>query len=225
MQAVVAYTFATLDFVQTFPEEVRLMWGAPFGLPKVLFFAVRYSVLVNDVFCGLAGGFPTEYADKDCLGAWKRSAMTSVFIVVAAEAILFHRAYAFSGKRTGILVYIVAQFIAIHAAAFILMLKFFESSKFTKWDVSNIRICLQTQGSVTLLAGVFASFLASITVAMSIMVYAAIYEHREFNTRSPLLVTFYRDGIFYFISLAAFASVNIVIIWIAPAGYKFLLTQ
>ncbi|KAF5326123.1 hypothetical protein D9611_000320 [Ephemerocybe angulata] len=82
-----------------------------------------------------------------------------------------------------------------------------------------------TQGSNTLLVGVFASFLASVTVAMSIMVYAAIYEHREFNTRSPLLVTFYRDGIFYFISLAAFASANIVIIWIAPAGYQFLFTQ
>ncbi|KAF5334416.1 hypothetical protein D9611_013565 [Ephemerocybe angulata] len=33
--------------------NVRLMWPAPFGLPKVMFFAVRYYLLISNVFSAL----------------------------------------------------------------------------------------------------------------------------------------------------------------------------
>ncbi|KAJ2922775.1 hypothetical protein H1R20_g14330, partial [Candolleomyces eurysporus] len=48
--AVSSFTVVIADFLHTFPDEVRLMWKAPMSLPKVLFFGIRYYILIHGVF-------------------------------------------------------------------------------------------------------------------------------------------------------------------------------
>ncbi|RXW17158.1 hypothetical protein EST38_g8692 [Candolleomyces aberdarensis] len=48
--AVSSFALVIVDFLHTFPDEVRLMWKAPMSLPNVLFFAIRYYSLVQGAF-------------------------------------------------------------------------------------------------------------------------------------------------------------------------------
>ncbi|KAF5325644.1 hypothetical protein D9611_000316 [Ephemerocybe angulata] len=178
------------DFIHTFPDEVRLMWFAPLSIPKVLFFVVRYYIIVNNVFVALS--------------------------------ILFYRVYGFSGRSRWMLVYLIFQFIAIHAASFTLLARYIGTVKFIQWPFPNLN-CMPSEAKASLLGGVFATLLGSVIIAMLIMVSIAYRKHRGFN--SALLQVFYRDGVFYFICLSALASANIGVSFAASTGYEYLFTQ
>ncbi|RXW23630.1 hypothetical protein EST38_g2234 [Candolleomyces aberdarensis] len=115
------------------------------------------------------------------------------------------------------------RFIAIHASALALLIRFLQTIVFTKFPIPNI-VCMPARTDSKLLGGVFALLLGSVIIVMFIMMYIAFRKHRNFN--STLLSVFYRDGIFYFICLSALASANIVVNLAAPeGGFKFLLVQ
>lgn len=69
----------------------------------------------------------------------------------------------------------------------------------------------------------FAGILANVAAAMVIMAYLAFVKHRGMKSR--LLTVFYRDGVFYFVCLAALTSVNMFVNFAAPDGYQFLFIQ
>lgn len=125
---IATFTLAVADFLHTYPGEVRLMWTAPLGPPKILFFSVRYFTLAINTLA-VTSSFPNHYTNDGCLAAFKRVAMSSPFLFSAAEAILFYRVWAFSGRTKRMLVYIAIQFITTRAAAFILLQKFLRSLK------------------------------------------------------------------------------------------------
>lgn len=210
-----------VDFLQTFPEEVSLMWPAPFGLPKVLFFLLRYSLLAHRVLAGLYG-VPTGRSPEECWNGFVRTGVMSCALIAGAEGILFLRAYAFSGKNKKLMAYLIFQCVAIHTGAAVLITKFLHSTKFGPLPIPTV--CMPLQADSVLLCGAFTMILGSIVIVMLIMVYIALQEHR--GCRSALLMIFYRDGIFYFICLSALALANIIVNLVAPeGGLKLLLVQ
>ncbi|KAJ2930412.1 hypothetical protein H1R20_g6695, partial [Candolleomyces eurysporus] len=219
---VAGHSAVVADFLHTFPTEVQLMWPTPLSVPKVLFFALRYYILIHHILAVLYG-LPTGRSPEQCRTAFVRIGISSILVVVASEAILFIRVYAFSGRNRKVLIYLILQFLAIHASAFVLLTKFLQTVKFVKFPIPNL-VCMPASTNGHMLGGVFALLLASVVIVMFIMIYIAFRKHRNFN--SALLTIFYRDGIFYFICLSVLASANIVVNLAAPdGGLKFLLVQ
>ncbi|KAF5313570.1 hypothetical protein D9611_010175 [Ephemerocybe angulata] len=218
----VGCTFATADFLQTFEDEVQYMWTASLSIPKVLFFIARYSTLVNNVLGTLApGSFPGgSGTPEDCLMALLRPVVGYPLLILAAEGILFYRVYAFSGKSRKMLAYLVVQFLAIHTVVLYFNFKWFATVKFTRWILPTGSICMMTESNSAYFATTFEALLVSVTSAMLIMVVIAYRVHRGLN--SKLLTAFYRDGIFYFICLAAVVSANVVENWLGEGAYKFI---
>ncbi|KAF6751509.1 hypothetical protein DFP72DRAFT_475194 [Ephemerocybe angulata] len=219
---VAGHALIVADFLHTFPNEIRLMWPTPLSIPKALFFSLRYYILVHHVLAILYG-LPTGLSPETCRIAFLRIGISSILVVTASEAILFIRVYAFSGRNKKILVYLILQFIAIHATAFALLTRFLKTVNFVKLPIPNL-VCMPASAKSTMLGGVFALLLGSVVIVMFIMMYIAFRKHRNFN--SALLTVFYRDGIFYFICLSALASANILVNLAAPeGGLKFLFVQ
>ncbi|TEB38094.1 hypothetical protein FA13DRAFT_723060 [Coprinellus micaceus] len=225
-----SYALVTADFLHTFPDEVRLMWPTPLSLPKVLYFSA--TVLpCHGAWRDLRRLWPphntTPQKSVKALSFDKAVSplidVSSIMVMIASEGILFIRVYAFSGKNKKMLMYLVFQFLAIHAPAFALFTKFLKTVRFVKLPIDNL-ICMPAEADSMLISGVFALLLASVLIVMFIMMYLAFRKHRDLN--SPLLTMFYRDGIFYFVCLSVLAIGNITVNLRAPnGGLKFLLVQ
>ncbi|KAJ3532515.1 hypothetical protein NMY22_g7710 [Coprinellus aureogranulatus] len=237
-QGVSGHALVVADFLHTFPDEVRLMWPTPFSLPKVLFFALRYYVMVQTAFAasyGLPRGMSPEQCEaaflrigsrslhrSPCMSLTARHLVSSIIVMIASEgrdtvrpSVRFLRE---EQETIG-----VSDLPAIHATAFALLTKFIKTVHFVKFPIDNL-VCMPAQARNVMLSGVFALLLGSVVIVMFIMMYLAFRKHRDLN--SALLTIFYRDGIFYFICLSILASGNIIVNLAAPSGgMKFLLVQ
>ncbi|KAF6746238.1 hypothetical protein DFP72DRAFT_1076447 [Ephemerocybe angulata] len=202
-------------------ETIRLMWFAPLSIPKVLFFVVKYYLLVNNVFAAL-WTMPTGRSPNECKSAFVTSAVSSSMLVVASEAILYYRVYGFSGRSVWMLLYLLFQYVVVHTAKLVLLFKYIGTLIFKEWPYPNMT-CMPFDSKAPLFGAVFAVLLGGVTGVMLIMVFVAYKKHRSFN--SALLKVFYQDGVFYFICLAALASANMGVSFGASSGYRYLFTQ
>ncbi|KAF5318408.1 hypothetical protein D9611_013919 [Ephemerocybe angulata] len=225
LQAQFSWNYTIIDFLQTFPDEVRLMWSARLSIPKVLFYLARYFTLLNNIMVVLLAPGVSRSSNEGCIGALSGAAVLSPLAVSSAEAILFYRVWAFSGKSRRMLAYLVIQFIGIHSLVLYTVVKWLISVKYTRWSLpsANGPICIMTEANPFLLLWTYAAVLSSVIGAMVIMVFIAYREHRGLNSR--LLTVFYQDGIYYFIVLAIMASANVAVNWLAYGGYKLILVQ
>ncbi|KAF6751031.1 hypothetical protein DFP72DRAFT_909101 [Ephemerocybe angulata] len=195
------------------------MWPAPLSIPKALFFLVRYYLPVNTVLSVL-DSFPTDYTSAQCHRTFEWSSTSSAAVVIGAEAILFYRVYAFSGRSRVMLLYLGFQFVAIHATLLTFLFRYYNSLEFTRWQG---QVCTPIRANHNLIGGVYIALLCSLTIVMIIMIFLALRKHRGLD--SKLLQIFYRDGIFYFISLSGLTSVNIFMSFAAPEGFQFMFSQ
>ncbi|TEB32182.1 hypothetical protein FA13DRAFT_1731938 [Coprinellus micaceus] len=220
------FALVAFDFLHTLPEEIHLIWPTSLSVPKVLFFVLRYYVIVNNVFAVLYN-VPRGLTPDECRKVFYRSAYSTPVLVLGAEAILFIRVYAFSGRSRRMLVYLIVQYLAIHATTFTLLVKFVQSAKFVEMPFANMS-CMPVQAESNLLGGVFTTLLCGVVIVMVLMIILALRKHRSsfrIGESSGLLTVFWRDGIFYFIVLSGLLSANIFVTFAAPEGYKLLFTQ
>ncbi|KAF6751034.1 hypothetical protein DFP72DRAFT_909106 [Ephemerocybe angulata] len=215
------HVLVVVDFIQTFPDEVRLMWPAPSSVPKFLFFLARYYILLHTVFRMIyeqARGLSPEA----CKITFVLVFVSSSFAVLCAESILFIRVWAFSHRNRKIGIYLTLQFFSIHVPALVLMIQFVKSVKFAPL-VFRTWTCIPVYGDYVWLGVCFCLALASVVTIMLIMVSIALKNYRQI--KSDLFTLFYRDGILYFLCLSVLASANIAVNFLAPPAYKFLLLE
>ncbi|KAJ2919798.1 hypothetical protein MD484_g532, partial [Candolleomyces efflorescens] len=243
-----AVDYMVVDFIQTFPDEVRLMWPAPRSGPKAVFYILRYYGLVHSVFilwCEqllrlsyfqlpfkpmlALDALPKEMGAEQCRIAFIRLSVSSMLAMTASEVILYIRVYAFAGRNKKLLPFLVSLFIAhgavtkaIHTMAYLLFIKFIRSIKFHELLVIHNFICTSGYADSVWLGAVFSATLASVLVVTFTMMYIA-YRYR--GVSNSLLCVFYQDGISYFVSLSVLACANILINLLAPGGYKFLFVE
>lgn len=215
------YALTVADFIHTFPDEVRLMWPTPLSVAKVLFFAARYYVLVH---CVLASMYHlrTGLSPEECKRSFVQLFVSSGASVLCAEAILFVRVFAFSERNRKVLIYLVIQYIAIHAPSVGILITFLLSVKFAPAAQPDLP-CMTASAGYKYIGINFSLALLSVVTIMVIMVYIAHRKYRRLN--SNLLKLFYRDGILYFLCLSGLATANIVASFVASASYKFLLLE
>ncbi|KAF5334409.1 hypothetical protein D9611_013549 [Ephemerocybe angulata] len=209
-----------VDYLRTFPDEVRLMWPGKLNAPKVLFFALRYYTFVHVAFASLS--LRTGASPEACKIASDRTGISTAVIISASELILLVRVYAFTGRTRPMLIFLSVLFVVIIVATGVLLHNFLRSVQYTTLPIPNLP-CIPFTINGTLSGSVFATLLAEGVVVMAIMIYSAFRKHR--GARSGLLTLFYRDGVVYFICLSLLASANIFVSFTAPRGYQFLLIQ
>ncbi|KAF6764249.1 hypothetical protein DFP72DRAFT_871262 [Ephemerocybe angulata] len=221
--AVAGYVLVVSDYLHTLPDEISLMWPVPFGIPKALFFFLRYWIIAHNIF-NMIYNVPLGRSPEACKVAWFMSGISSPSLVVAAEAILCYRVYAFSGKSRGVLIYLLTQFTVIHVVATALLVMFLQSVKFRTFPDIPVSFPCIPHARSALMGAVFSCLLTSVVTTMCIMMYLGYVKHRRILD-TGIIKVFYRDGVWYFVCLSALATTNIFITFFASEEYRFLFTQ
>ncbi|KAF6748920.1 hypothetical protein DFP72DRAFT_914971 [Ephemerocybe angulata] len=193
------------------------MWGAKLSIPKVLFFCLRYYLLVHVGFSLYA--LRADITPEEC-----KRVMDRVDCELIAKAILYYRVYAFSGQRRRIMVYLVVQCTAILSAAFVLISLAIKTVKYTSYPEHDVG-CVPVDGDVSRLGIAFSLLLANIVASMAFMVYIALRKHQQSGFSNGLLTLFYRDSVVYFLFMSLFAILNIVVCFRAPEHYSSIIVQ
>lgn len=224
--AVVSITIVYFDYLYTFPREVNLMWKTRLSVPKVLYFTLRYYIMIHSMM------WMTYHADETLSGSrckypFSRNSVSSQVVLTLCEAISYIRAYAFSGGNIYLLIFIIAHFIAVTVVGFYYIVVFIRSADFLDLPPDLRLGCFPKAGDGFALAMIVITLLVSLLSATLVMVFFGLKRHRSLRgTKNSLIRVFYQDGIFYFICLSALQAADITIFFLAPAnGMQLLLVQ
>ncbi|KAF6758143.1 hypothetical protein DFP72DRAFT_888213 [Ephemerocybe angulata] len=218
-------TLALAEGFQCFAsEELSLIWTAKWNLGKGLYILARYIVFIELAIPGLyllpSGLSPLVCCQR--MFAAATSILNSVE-VSAAEAILFLRVYALGGTDRRLGAFLLLKYLGVHIAAYTLLYKFLNSivckhpSPFP-----SVISCLPIKVDNRMLSIVFILILASEIVILLLTFWLCFTKHK--STNSPLVGTFSRDGLYYFVLISAMSAGNIICNLVAPAGYVYLLS-
>ncbi|TFK28553.1 hypothetical protein FA15DRAFT_42915 [Coprinopsis marcescibilis] len=158
---------------------------------------------------------------RGCEIIFGASAVLVVINMMVAEAIMFIRLYAISGlsKRMGI--WLVCQFLGVHVSVLVLFSLFVKSVVFAVSPLRGIPGCLPRRFDSSKLVTVFGLVVASQLAIMLMSTWIGFRKYRA--SASPILVVFYRDGLFYFVSLAVVTVGNILFDSFGPPELSFML--
>ncbi|EFI26791.1 hypothetical protein CC1G_15714 [Coprinopsis cinerea okayama7 len=155
---------------------------------------------------------------------------SSVLIVVSmmlAEAIMFIRLYALSGHKKRMCAWLLFQFLGVHVTVFVVFSLFVKSVKFIPSPLSSIPGCIPYRFDSHKLLIVFGMVVAS--QLGKLLRFTNVENgddgiHKFRSSGSPILLVFYRDGFFYFVSLTLVTIGNIIFDRRAPPELRFMLT-
>ncbi|TFK17655.1 hypothetical protein FA15DRAFT_313858 [Coprinopsis marcescibilis] len=224
-------TLLVADYLHTLPSEVRYIWPAPWSAVKILFLLTRYLAFIN-LFAGLSYGHSETrtLTAETCHVLLRMECMSVLATVLFAEAILFIRVYALSGRSKLLVRYLIPHFLIVHTTEFILMgYVMMNSLHPINPAVSEHIGCLAIPASprtVELLSGVYSLFVFSGVVLLSIMIWLCYqnFGHVDMSA-SNLIAVFVRDGCAYFLVIASQAIANIVISLTVGQGYNIILGE
>ncbi|KAF6758714.1 hypothetical protein DFP72DRAFT_1064817 [Ephemerocybe angulata] len=214
-------TLAIADTLHCLPLEVSLIWSAKWNMGKVLFLLSRYLVFF-DVIVSLSYNFAPNLSVVQCGRLFAAGSSLTVVGVTVAEAILFLRVYALGGRGRIWGASLGALYLAIHSAVFAALIKFIISIEYAPSPLPSLFACLPVKGENKMLSIVFILILISELVILGLTFWLCLTDHKE--SKSPLVATFSRDGLFYFLLLSAVSCGNIICNLAAPTAYIYLLT-
>ncbi|KAF5324663.1 hypothetical protein D9611_004169 [Ephemerocybe angulata] len=237
---VACLTLVTSDALHCFPKEVRmgshvphtsadsdeqqvaLIWKSNWNLGKVLFLLSRYLVFV-DVGVSIYYNLSPVLTIPQCQKSFAAGSSLTVVGVTIAEAILFLRVYALGGRGRAWGLGLGALYVAIHSAVFGALIKFITSIKYAPSPIPSVIACLPVEAENKMLSVVFILILTSELVILFLTFWLCFTDHKE--SKSPLILTFTRDGLFYFLLLSAVSTGNIICNLVAPPAYIYLLSM
>lgn len=224
-----------VDYLQTLPDEVRLMWKTTPSFMKALFFMVRYYPFAHAclflVYC--RHGDPQVFTGSACQPFNKAVAFSSMLVFLICNAVLTVRVYAFSQRAKGMIISLLLLYAVIWAAGLVMAYRTTRQPHFATYP-RGVRlgcIILEEESDQRLTATLLFGGVFMITcIPTAIMVYIALREHRD-STASllggiGLIQMFLRDGLVYCLCMTFLIIVNIIFIQIAPQhGTQLALTQ
>ncbi|KAF6764628.1 hypothetical protein DFP72DRAFT_868738 [Ephemerocybe angulata] len=201
------------------------MWGTKWSVAKTLFFLSRYLAFLDVPFAaeihttsGLTG--------KTCHVMFV-SVTSSILVGIAlAEAILFLRVWAISGRDRTLSIYLIIHFTAVHLVQAVLFGLFIGSLEFgpSPSPLPGIIGCFplppKSKTLNTLLSALFGLIVANELSILFITFVIGLRKFRDF--RNPLIRVFYVDGFSYFLVLSAISTTNVVVDLVGPPEYRFL---
>ncbi|KAJ3550185.1 hypothetical protein NMY22_g606 [Coprinellus aureogranulatus] len=212
------------DYLHTFPEEVKYMWKSANTIPKFLFLALRYYAFVHSSF---SQSYHNDFhiTGDQCLNVFYRDTYSALVVSILCEMISYTRVYAFSGKNIYVTIWLIAFFIVEHSLQFWFLSKFLRTVRFATFPIEDRFGCVPSEGEGQWLSLIFILFLCSLCMVTFIMIFIGVRRSRVFGAKG-LVRIFYRDGIFYFISLALLSVINVIFTYTAPTnGLQFAMIQ
>ncbi|KAJ2932073.1 hypothetical protein H1R20_g5029, partial [Candolleomyces eurysporus] len=206
----VALTAAVADWIYTLPFEIEVIWPTKWNLVKVLYILNRYFLVDMFVYY-----LYLERANiETCRISFIVSGLTALVGLALAEAVIFLRLYALSGQSRICRIWLPLQFIAVQITACCVEGFFYKSVVYAPSPLPQHVACLPISGASYLAMMIFGLLMVNETIILLAMVYIGLKKHRRM--RSPLVTTFYRDGIVFFSALAGTSIVNIVLLLSLP---------
>ncbi|KAF5324706.1 hypothetical protein D9611_004121 [Ephemerocybe angulata] len=243
--------FAFAEALHCLPLEISLIWARKWNLGKVLYLLARYLVFVELIGPAPFISLSPNLSVNQCQWVFVFGALLTVVEVTVAEAILFLRVYAIGGTDRRLGAFLLTIFVGIHSAAYALLFKFITSIVCTCHvvyailasvahtkaiiDIADFGFsvdapspypelipCYTFKAEAHLLSVAFILLLVSELAILVITIWLCFSKHK--STKSPLIATFSRDGLIYFLLLSAVSAGNIICNLVAPLGYIYMLT-
>ncbi|KAF7433534.1 hypothetical protein PC9H_005491 [Pleurotus ostreatus] len=212
------------DFLLTFADEIRYVWGSKWSVGKALYLLARYPLLFN-LIVQLHRNAGHDVSDSECHTLFALTGYMYLFGVLAAEAILVLRVWALWQRSKRIAVTLAVMTVAGLAIGLTAVFKL-EGGQF--FVPRGTVVSLSYPGCIGV-ADSNNSTLASYVVLMVyelgiflLMVINGIKGHLRVPTSSMMYV-FYKDGFLYFASLLGISVINLVIILTQPPEFTNLL--
>ncbi|KAF6758464.1 hypothetical protein DFP72DRAFT_173446 [Ephemerocybe angulata] len=206
-----------VDFLENLQREVEHMWSEGISIPKVLFFLLRYYSFVHTIISVIYHG-NTHYAGEACTAPFLRDAYSSLTVHTICEAISYVRVFAFAGRSTILLPILTVSFVGTTSLQYYFLTKFTKTVKFANLPASALLGCIPVAGENMWLSIVFILILFSLVLTTGIMIFIAYRRRANTHGIGGLLRLFYRDGIFYFLTLSTLAVTNIIFDHTAPSN-------
>ncbi|KLO16853.1 hypothetical protein SCHPADRAFT_195431 [Schizopora paradoxa] len=197
------------DTLENFSDEVELIWNQRWSVGKALYIASRYLVFV-DVSLMLIYLFDSRLETKACHRVYITTTYFSFIGACIAELVLLIRVYAI-WKQSAIVLAILCFMSLVFVITSILNLNIhddFRTLKFFDSPVPSIIPCFRPRIEIR----AFIDFGCLVLLDLTIVIFTAwgAVTYWKENASSPLMSTFYRDGVLYFICLFALSLANVV---------------
>ncbi|TEB34241.1 hypothetical protein FA13DRAFT_1789384 [Coprinellus micaceus] len=234
--ALAAIAAVYFDYLITLPREIELMWNRKFTIPKVLYFFLKYWVMVHSVLW-MTLNLDPKYTGGACNGPFDRngSGIVSAHYSSSQKESAITEYTHFSGKNKWLGGSLLVMFLrgvnsweefdqAYAGVGFYFVLKFLGTVEF--FDLPNEGLgCLASKGNGIPLFLAAIGLVVGLTISTSIMIGIGLRRRRAMMGPNKLFRIFYQDGIFYFLSLFILSVLNIAIFLVAPPGMQLLFVQ
>ncbi|KAJ7924335.1 hypothetical protein B0H13DRAFT_1190039 [Mycena leptocephala] len=194
------------DYALTIGLEVSLIWRSKWSLPKCLFILSRYSTVL-DAPLVLYYSITPVVSVEHCSQLHEGVSWGTVFGISVAEAILVVRTYALSGRERSVLMLFTSIWVAGVSATIILVALFVRSAVYEPPPLPGIPGCYLASANKAEVVLPFVIVLLNDTTIMAYTLWLGIRNYR--HSRSPLIVTLYRDGITYYVLLCIVSLLNV----------------
>ncbi|KLO04731.1 hypothetical protein SCHPADRAFT_947481 [Schizopora paradoxa] len=199
------------DYILTADEEFQLVWPSRWGMPKTLFFLNRYLAFVDPAMLLVVlvfGGSP-----EFCVRGFQILGGFSSFGFIIAQIILMMRAWAIWERGIIITTILAIMIVACVGVDVMVLKRYLSGITFIPSPARVLKGCLLSF-STRIVYVDFVLVMFSETVMLILLSLKAVKHFK--HSRSTLMVTMYRDGIFYFCFIVVTSIANLVTILTAP---------
>ncbi|KAG2137953.1 hypothetical protein DEU56DRAFT_803316 [Suillus clintonianus] len=198
------------DYCVTFPEEVKWTWFKPWDFTRVIFTISRYLPF--------AGVGMTAY---DALRVSNQCASTlegniiHIIGIVAAEALLVLRTWAFWQKSKRLLIGLLTYSVLTIVAAIVTDLS---PKMLIPGEEPPLGTCYFESTRNAAVVYMFLAMFESVILALT--VYKRVHDYRGFQ--SGIVVTLYHDGMVYMLCILTITLANVIVGAALPSAYSNL---
>ncbi|KAH9896819.1 hypothetical protein C8Q73DRAFT_427279 [Cubamyces lactineus] len=212
-------TLVILDIVETFSDEVMLMWPSKLTIMKAIYFANRYMPIVD---IALGAATLQTYSLRACAGLWTTLLILYALGSVLSEVILVVRTLALWNFNRVVLGLLTFLTLLIVVPYIILVQGYLRHLQYPPQEVLDMTGCVASISD-----GVSLWFYASILLSETTVVVLTVMKRYTMKVRDqslPLLFhTMYRDGTGFYAILLSVSIGNMLCMTLAPVEASSML--
>ncbi|OCB88276.1 hypothetical protein A7U60_g4577 [Sanghuangporus baumii] len=210
---VASLALLTYDYVLTLRTEVELVWRSRWSFGSVLFLLTRYTTFAGSILKIIYSQRSDLFEKHLCGTLYRSSIYVMIGSVIMIEVIIVMRVYALWGRSRRMLVCLVGLTSCTIVSTLVVFFISQEDNTWVENPIPRLGSCIFLSLNVANSLRVYGVFIALMIfqfVLIVLTLWKGIAQWRLMNRRSHLLKIFYRDGIFYFVSLSLANCLNIV---------------
>ncbi|TFK23573.1 hypothetical protein FA15DRAFT_694992 [Coprinopsis marcescibilis] len=213
-----AAVFWVMDYFETLPDEVELIWFSSTSIVKTLFLLSRYLMPVHIIFNILGNILMTHSCKFGYLGP-----MISSFVAIApCELLLYYQVYAFSQRNKVLGVFLFAQLAAVWCSLIILDITYLQTTSHVPTGLPIIT-CIPQERHRWIPGALFALCVYSVVALVVVNMGIVLVKYRNF--KSALLCSFLSDGMRYLYAAAGLGIASTTLAFTARDSSKWILAD